>query len=186
MTASIVVCVPPVGGESAAAVGGLFPSMGILPQLVVAKAVALKAISNRGQTAVDVSVWECTTAILLMERGVPLLGYLQRSFSDGSPGSRAATSRTADRVDVDLDEIIRAFEGEQNGPVDFYQEPWKSMWHPVTPPKKVDATVDDVDEIEDSDDELLVSTPKFGPAPRVGGLVACGFRLAGKVHRAAA
>ncbi|WMN01885.1 alpha/beta hydrolase [Rhodococcus erythropolis] len=73
--------------------------------------------------------------------------YLQRSVSDD--------------VDVDLDEINRAFEAEQNGPVDFYQEPWKSMWKPVKPPKKVDATDDDVDEIEDSDDELLVPTTEF-------------------------
>lgn len=73
--------------------------------------------------------------------------YLQRSVSDD--------------VDVDLDEIIRAFEAEQNGPVDFYQEPWKSMWKPVKPPKKVDATDDDVDEVEGSDDELLVPTPEL-------------------------
>ncbi|GCB59588.1 hypothetical protein rerp_59960 [Rhodococcus erythropolis] len=73
--------------------------------------------------------------------------YLQRSVSDD--------------VDVDLDEIIRAFEAEQNGPVDFYQEPWKSMWKPVKPLKKVDATDDDVDEVEGSDDELLVPTTEF-------------------------
>ena len=35
------------------------------------------------------------------------------------------------------------------------------MWKPVKPPKKVDTTDDDVDEIEDSDDELLVPTPEF-------------------------
>lgn len=70
------------------------------------------------------------------------------------------TRSVSDDVDVDLDEINRAFEAEQNGPINFYQEPWKSMWKPVKTPKKIVAT-DDGDDIDDTDDELLVPATEF-------------------------
>jgi 5-methylcytosine-specific restriction protein B len=77
------------------------------------------------------------------------------------------TRSVSDDVDVDLDEINRAFEAEQNGPIDFYQEPWKSMWKPVKTPKKIAAAADDVDDmdviddVDDVDDELLVPATEF-------------------------
>lgn len=55
VTASSVVCVPPVSGESDAAVGGLFPSTGILPQLVMANVAAAKMIRYPARVVFTVS-----------------------------------------------------------------------------------------------------------------------------------
>ncbi|QSE84860.1 McrB family protein [Rhodococcus koreensis] len=51
-------------------------------------------------------------------------------------------------VEVDLHDINRAFEAEQNRPIDYYRDPWVSMWRPAKAAKNdaVDPeTVDDVD-----------------------------------------
>ncbi len=56
VTASIVVCVPPVsGGVDEFDVGGLFPSMGLFPQLVRASVAAAKTIRYRARVIFSVS-----------------------------------------------------------------------------------------------------------------------------------
>ena len=71
--------------------------------------------------------------------------------------------QVSDDVDTDLFEINRAFEQEQHGPVDFYQEPWEPMWKPPKPPKGkgfgISARDDDVD--EELDDESDSSVTEF-------------------------
>ena len=71
--------------------------------------------------------------------------------------------QVSDDVDTDLFEINRAFEQEQHGPVDFYQEPWEPMWKPPKPPKSkgfgISARDDDVD--EELDDENDSSVTEF-------------------------
>lgn len=71
--------------------------------------------------------------------------------------------QVSDDVDTDLFEINRAFEQEQHGPVDFYQEPWEPMWKPPKPPKGkgfgIGARDDDVD--EELDDESDSSVTEF-------------------------
>lgn len=71
--------------------------------------------------------------------------------------------QVSDDVDTDLFEINRAFEQEQHGPVDFYQEPWEPMWKPPKPPKDkgfgISARDDDVD--EELDDENDSSVTEF-------------------------
>ena len=71
--------------------------------------------------------------------------------------------QVSDDVDTDLFEINRAFEQEQHGPVDFYQEPWEPMWKPPKPPKGkgfgIRARDDDVD--EELDDESDSSVTEF-------------------------
>lgn len=71
--------------------------------------------------------------------------------------------QVSDDVDTDLFEINRAFEQEQHGPVDFYQEPWEPMWKPPKPPKGkgfgISARDDDVD--EELDDENDSSVTEF-------------------------
>jgi hypothetical protein len=69
-------------------------------------------------------------------------------------------------VDADLFEINRAFEQEQHGPVDFYQEPWEPMWKTPKPLKGkgfgIGARADDMDEeLDDEDDSSVTefSTP---------------------------
>ncbi|WP_257217697.1 McrB family protein [Rhodococcus qingshengii] len=71
--------------------------------------------------------------------------------------------QVSDDVDTDLFEINRAFEQEQHGPVDFYQEPWEPMWKPPKPPKGkgfgISARDDGVD--EELDDENDSSVTEF-------------------------
>jgi hypothetical protein len=67
----------------------------------------------------------------------------------------------SDDVDTDLFEINRAFEQEQYGPVDFYQEPWEPMWKPPKPPKGVGTNEPDDDVEEDLDDENDSSVTEF-------------------------
>ncbi len=71
--------------------------------------------------------------------------------------------QVSDDVDADLFEINRAFEQEQHGPVDFYQEPWEPMWKPPKPPKGkgfgISARDDGVD--EELDDENDSSVTEF-------------------------
>lgn len=61
----------------------------------------------------------------------------------------------SDDVDVDLEEITRALESEQNAPIDYYDEPWKSMWKPAASPE-VPAEEEDVE-----DDDLLIAGAEF-------------------------
>lgn len=56
VTASIVVCVPPVSGVGAVDVGGMFPSMLVLAQLLRMKVAAAKAIRYRARVGFTVSV----------------------------------------------------------------------------------------------------------------------------------
>ncbi|WP_424810264.1 McrB family protein [Rhodococcus sp. 27YEA15] len=58
----------------------------------------------------------------------------------------------SDDIDTDLFEISRAFEQEQHGPVDFYQEPWYPMWNPPKA-KTSNESDDEVDEELDDDNE---------------------------------
>lgn len=55
VTASIVVCVPPVSGAFDVAVGRLFSSTGVVPQLVRTNVAAVKAIKYRARVAFAVS-----------------------------------------------------------------------------------------------------------------------------------
>lgn len=55
VTASIVVCVPPVSGGGVEDVGGQFPSMDVLPQLVIANVAAAKTIKHRARVVFSVS-----------------------------------------------------------------------------------------------------------------------------------
>ncbi|MDI9915410.1 AAA family ATPase [Rhodococcus sp. IEGM 1379] len=74
-------------------------------------------------------------------------------------------------VDVDLEEINRAFEAEQRGPVDYYSETWESMWRPATPvklkPKSIISDIDDptgIDSEFDDEDELDSVATEFSIA----------------------
>ncbi|MEV6341339.1 AAA family ATPase [Nocardia vinacea] len=49
---------------------------------------------------------------------------------------------TSNDVDVDLDEISRAIEAEQNGPIDYYSARWKPIWQPAT--SSATAVIDEV------------------------------------------
>ncbi|NMM91823.1 hypothetical protein B2J88_47385 [Rhodococcus sp. SRB_17] len=60
-------------------------------------------------------------------------------------------------IDVDIDVINRAFEEQQGGPVDYYDERWKSMWKPA----KVDKVADDDIEDEDDDEGSRVAATEF-------------------------
>ncbi|GAF48292.1 hypothetical protein RW1_051_00560 [Rhodococcus wratislaviensis NBRC 100605] len=65
----------------------------------------------------------------------------------------------SDDVDVDLNEINSAFEEEQGGRIEYYHEPWKSMWKPAA--KVLPVVEDDATEVleEDAVDPTALSDP---------------------------
>ncbi|MFD8099030.1 McrB family protein [Nocardia fluminea] len=62
---------------------------------------------------------------------------------------------TSNDVDVDLDEISRALEAEQNGPIDYYIDKWKSIWRPATTSVPI---VDDTIAEPDDDGPIVAAT----------------------------
>ncbi|MET4610643.1 5-methylcytosine-specific restriction protein B [Rhodococcus sp. PvR044] len=81
---------------------------------------------------------------------LPLVNSKDRKLIRDTFASYLDRAATAD-VDVDLNDINIAFEAEQNGPIDYYRDPWVSMWRPAKPAKNEDIDPDldiAVDDIE--------------------------------------
>lgn len=83
----------------------------------------------------------------------PIVNATHRGLIRDAFASYLAGPASGD-VDIDLDEISRALEAEQNGPIDYYSDRWKPIWQPAK--LSSTATTDDAD--EDADDLIVAAT----------------------------